>query len=82
MYYYFYLVLFKSFTSTDHTYEEFLFLFFSTLPITLFVQDIIRLYLSEKITKNFEVSKLHGKTLLKVTSATKVFFCHKVALDV
>ena len=40
------LVLFKSFTSAGHTYEEFVLLFLSTLSITVYVQVIIRLDLS------------------------------------
>ena len=59
------LVLFKRFTSAGHTYEDLVLLFFSTLSITVYVQDIIRLELSDKITKDFKVSKFHGKTLLK-----------------
>ena len=59
------LVLFKRFTSAAHTYEDLVLLFFSTLSITAYVQDIIRLELSDKMTKDFKVSKFHGKTLLK-----------------
>ena len=40
------LVLFKSFASAGHTYEKFVLSFFSTLSITVYVQDIIRLDLS------------------------------------
>ena len=50
--------------------------------ISVCVQDIIRLDLSEKMIKDFKVSKFHRKTLLKVTSAIKVFFYRQVALDV
>ena len=69
------LALFKRFTSAVHTYEEFFLLLSSTLSnITVYVQDIIRLDLSEKMIKDFKVSKFHRKTLLKVTSAINIFF--------
>ena len=55
------LVLFKSFKSAGHTYEEFALLFFSTLSITVYVQNIIWLDLSEKMTKDFKVLKFLEK---------------------
>ena len=59
------LALFKSFASAGHTYEEFVLLFFSPLSITVSAQDIIRLGLSEKMNKDFKVSKFHERILLK-----------------
>ena len=56
------LVLFKSFKSAGHTYEEFALLFFSTLSITVYVQNIIWLDLSEKMTKDFKVLKFLEKS--------------------
>ena len=46
------LVLFKSFTSPGHTYKQFFCRF--SAPFLSYFQEIIRLDLPEKITKDFK----------------------------
>ena len=46
------LVLFKSFTSAGHTYKQFFCRF--SAPFLSYFQEIIRLDLPEKITKDFK----------------------------